>query len=142
MSGGQLEPVEHHQAHAAAAYYTSPWGKTAEKVLVLTCDGSGDRLSATVSIGENGGITRLAQMSEHDSIGRLYALVTHWLGMCPLEHEYKVMGLAPYAAIRAGRESWRALLKHCSISLATGSAGGGAGGSVDVCGLRIPKTPA
>ena len=54
LSGQQLAPVEHHQAHAAAAYYTSPWGKTTEKVLVLTCDGSGDRLSATVSLGENG----------------------------------------------------------------------------------------
>jgi carbamoyltransferase len=102
LSGGQLAPVEHHQAHAAAAYYTSPWGKTGEKVLVLTCDGSGDRLSATVSIGEKGRITRLAQVGEHDSIGRLYALVTHWLGMCPLEHEYKVMGLAPYAANSRG----------------------------------------
>jgi len=97
LSSEQLVPVEHHQAHAAAAYYTSPWGKTAEKVLVLTCDGSGDRLSATVSIGEKGRITRLAQVSEQDSIGRLYAMVTRWLGMCPLEHEYKVMGLAPYA---------------------------------------------
>jgi carbamoyltransferase len=88
--------VEHHQAHAAAAYYTSPWrdGKT----LVFTCDGSGDRLSATVSVGEAGRLTRLAEVSEHDSIGRLYALVTRYLGMAPLEHEYKVMGLAPYGA--------------------------------------------
>jgi carbamoyltransferase len=102
LRGGQLSPVEHHQAHAAAAYYTSPWGRTGEKVLVLTCDGSGDRLSATVSTGENGRLTRLARVSEHDSIGRLYALVTRWLGMCPLEHEYKVMGLAPYAAHSCG----------------------------------------
>ncbi len=102
LSGGQLRPVEHHQAHAAAAYYTSPWGKTAAKILVLTCDGSGDRLSATVSIGEKGRIMRLAQVSEHDSIGRLYALATRWLGMCPQEHEYKVMGLAPYAANSRG----------------------------------------
>ena len=41
-------------------------------------------------------------MSEHDSIGRLYALVTRSLGMVPLEHEYKVMGLAPYAANSRG----------------------------------------
>lgn len=102
LSSGQLTPVEHHQAHAAAAYYTSPWGQSQEKVLVLTCDGSGDRLSATVSIGENGKLTRLAQVSENDSIGRLYALVTRWLGMCPMEHEYKVMGLAPYGANSRG----------------------------------------
>jgi len=110
LSGGQLAPVEHHQAHAAAAYYTSPWASTAEKVLVLTCDGSGDRLSATVSVGETGRLARLAEVSEHDSIGRVYALVTRWMGMIPLEHEYKVMGLAPYAAqSRGAAEVARAL---------------------------------
>jgi len=93
----QLVPVEHHQAHAAAAYYTSPRAAN-EKTLVFTCDGSGDRLSATVSLGENGRLDRLAEVSEHDSIGRVYALVTRLLGMVPLEHEYKVMGLAPYGS--------------------------------------------
>ncbi len=90
------EPVDHHVAHASAAYCTSGWlqGRT----LVLTCDGSGDRMSATVSIGEGGALTRIAGISEHDSIGRLYALVTRILGMAPLEHEYKVMGLAPYVS--------------------------------------------
>ena len=93
---GQLAPVEHHLAHASAAYYTSPW--PGERTLVLTCDGSGDRLSATVNIGESGVLTRIAEVSEHDSIGRLYALATRYLGMAPLEHEYKVMGLAPYVS--------------------------------------------
>ena len=92
----RLQPVEHHLAHATAAYATSPWPD--ERVLVLTCDGSGDRLSATVHIGEGGRLSRAAQVSEHDSLGRLYALVTRYLGMVPLEHEYKVMGLAPYCA--------------------------------------------
>src|SRR5580658_415614 len=91
----RVEAVEHHLAHASAAYHTAPWPE--EKILVLTCDGSGDRLSATVSIGERGALSRIAAVSEHDSIGRLYALVTRILGMTPLEHEYKVMGLAPYA---------------------------------------------
>ncbi len=95
----RLEVVEHHLAHASAAYYTCPWPD--ESVLVATCDGSGDRLCATVSIGARGKLTRIAQVSEHDSIGRLYALVTRYLGMAPLEHEYKVMGLAPYVASEA-----------------------------------------
>ncbi len=90
------EAVEHHLAHASAAYHTAPWRD--EPVLALTCDGSGDRLSATVSIGREGRLSRIASVSEHDSIGRLYALVTRYLGMAPLEHEYKVMGLAPYVA--------------------------------------------
>jgi carbamoyltransferase len=92
----RVEAVEHHLAHASAAYHTAPWPD--EKILVLTCDGSGDRLSATMSIGEHGTLSRIATVSEHDSIGRLYALVTRILGMAPLEHEYKVMGLAPYVS--------------------------------------------
>ncbi|HVO99150.1 MAG TPA: carbamoyltransferase C-terminal domain-containing protein [Bryobacteraceae bacterium] len=98
----RTEAVEHHLAHASAAYHTAPWRD--EPVLVLTCDGSGDRLSATVNIGRQGELSRIASVSEHDSIGRLYALVTRYLGMAPLEHEYKVMGLAPYVAPgRAGQ---------------------------------------
>ncbi len=98
----QTVAVEHHRAHAAAAYYTAPWRSRPtnfpERTLVVTCDGSGDRLSASVSIGEGSSLTRIAEVSEHDSIGRLYSLVTRYLGMVPLEHEYKVMGLAPYAS--------------------------------------------
>ena len=99
-----LEPVEHHMAHAAAAYYTAPWrdNHSASKTLVLTCDGSGDRLSGSVSIGQGSDLERIAEISEHDSIGRLYALVTRLMGMVPLEHEYKVMGLAPYAGNSMG----------------------------------------
>lgn len=93
LKNGRLISVEHHTAHAAAAYYGSGWKG---KVLILTCDGSGDRVSATVSIGEGGQIRRIAEISENDSIGNLYSLVTYYLGMMPLEHEYKVMGLAPY----------------------------------------------
>jgi carbamoyltransferase len=115
-----LEPVEHHLAHASAAYHTAPWKD--ERVLVLTCDGAGDRLSATVSIGERGRLSRIAAVSEHDSIGRLYALVTRYLGMAPLEHEYKVMGLAPYASPGSRTESaardFRGLFEFTSNGLA------------------------
>lgn len=98
----QTVSVEHHRAHASAAYYTAPWRSSPtsfpDRTLVFTCDGSGDRLSATVSIGQGATLTRIAEITEHDSIGRLYSLVTNQLGMVPLEHEYKVMGLAPYAS--------------------------------------------
>jgi len=107
----RIDTVEHHLAHASATYYTCPWPD--EPVLVITCDGSGDRVCATVSIGDRGKLTRIAQVSEHDSIGRLYALVTRYLGMVPLEHEYKVMGLAPYVgseAKTAGAAEWFAEL--------------------------------
>ena len=95
----RLDVVEHHLAHASAAYYTCPW--PGERVLVVTCDGSGDRVCATVNIGDRGKLTRLVQVPENDSIGRLYAMVTRYLGMTPLEHEYKVMGLAPYVGSEA-----------------------------------------
>jgi carbamoyltransferase len=93
FNNGRVASVEHHTAHASAAYYGSGWKG---KVLVLTCDGSGDRLSGSVSIGENGRLERIASIADNDSIGRLYAMVTYYMGMMPLEHEYKVMGLAPY----------------------------------------------
>ena len=112
-----IEAVEHHAAHAAAAYHTAPFlcRSPREKVLVLTCDGAGDRLSATVSIGQNGSLDRIAEVPEQDSIGRLYALVTRHLGMAPLEHEYKVMGLAPYGqrGSQAG-QTWPGYFRNCS----------------------------
>lgn len=58
-----MEPVEHHLAHASAAYYTCPWRASGGETLVLTCDGSGDRLCATVSIGEGLGLQRIAEIS-------------------------------------------------------------------------------
>jgi carbamoyltransferase len=70
--------------------------------LVLTCDGSGDRVSATVNIGDNGRLERIASISEHDSIGHVYSMVTYYMGMMPLEHEYKVMGLASYVGNHSG----------------------------------------
>ncbi len=87
--------IDHHLAHAAAAYYG--WGKMEEPILVLTVDASGDRLTATVNTGQHGDITRIAGISDDDSLGYLYAIVTYLMGMMPVEHEYKLMGLAPYA---------------------------------------------
>jgi carbamoyltransferase len=86
---------DHHLCHAAAAYFG--WGKMTEKILLLTCDGAGDCVCATVSIGEAGQIQTIAKVEETHSIGALYGKVTYLLGMVPMEHEYKLMGLAPYA---------------------------------------------
>lgn len=91
-----IQSIEHHTAHAAAAYYGSGME---DKILVLTSDGCGDELCATVSIGDKGELRRIASISEDNSIGRIYAYITYLLGMMPHEHEYKIMGLAPYAPI-------------------------------------------
>src|SRR5207237_10034426 len=77
--------VDHHTAHAAAAYYGQ--ANFDDDVLVLTCDGVGDGLCATVSIGRNGRLERLHAVEKADSIGNIYAMVTYLMGMVPLEHE-------------------------------------------------------
>jgi carbamoyltransferase len=88
--------VEHHLAHAACAYRSCPSGYD-EPVLVFTADGAGDGLSSTVSVGEKGEIRRIAESIYYDSLGNVfYSEITRYLGMKPWDHEYKVMGLAPY----------------------------------------------
>ncbi|HLL73733.1 MAG TPA: carbamoyltransferase C-terminal domain-containing protein [Pyrinomonadaceae bacterium] len=94
--------VEHHFAHASAAYYG--WAKFDEDVLVLTNDGGGDGLCATVNIGRGGRLERIADVHWWESVGMLYAMTTCVLGMVPLEHEYKVMGMAPYAETKGAQK--------------------------------------
>lgn len=86
--------VDHHLSHAACAYYQRPWD---EETLVFTLDGSGDGLSATVSAGKGLNIKRIAETTFYDSLSNnIYSEITGYLGMKKWEHEYKVMGLAPY----------------------------------------------
>ena len=91
----RIHAVEHHRCHAATAFY----GLGADpEALVITADGAGDSLCATVSIPEvNGQLKRLASIGESHSIGNLWSVITALLSMVPLEHEYKLMGMAPYA---------------------------------------------
>ena len=95
-SADRVSFVDHHLAHGAAAYFGSHFSFD-EPVLVLTCDGAGDGLCATVSIGKGTNIERIAATKRAASLGKLYSRVTYLLGLTPWEHEYKVMGLAPYA---------------------------------------------
>ena len=88
--------VDHHLAHAASAYYLSPWTFD-EQVLIFTADGAGDGISSTISTGQNGEITRLkdATSTYYDSVGLiLYSNITTFLGMDGDFDHYKVMGLA------------------------------------------------
>jgi len=93
---------DHHTAHAATAYYGMK--EDNNPYLVLTLDGGGDRLSASVSIGKNGKLKRIAETPQTDSLGEIYAVTTHMLGFIPLEHEYKLMGMAAYASPKYSRE--------------------------------------
>lgn len=88
--------ADHHTTHSFSAYYSSPnyWK---EPKLVLTLDAMGDGLCSTVGVGKEGRLKTIAKTRAGNSIGDLYAFVTAYLGMKMGEHEYKVMGLAPYA---------------------------------------------
>lgn len=86
--------VEHHELHASTAYFGN--GNFDEDILVMTNDGSGDQVCATIGIGRNGKIRRIAEVNSRHSVGSLYAIFTYLFGMIPLEHEYKIMGMAPY----------------------------------------------
>lgn len=114
VPAGRVSFVEHHLAHLTAAYYTAPNLRPGQAVLGLTCDGAGDNLCATVSICRGTSIERIAATDRHASLGKIYSRVTYLMGMTPWEHEYKVMGLAPYAdPERSGRaaEPLRRLLR-------------------------------
>lgn len=95
--------VDHHACHAATAYYG--FGNMEEKILVLTNDGEGDGLCATVSIGHRGRLERIGEVSNHHTVAGLYGMITYLMGMIPLEHEYKVMGLAPYGLAGGATDS-------------------------------------
>lgn len=91
----KVHTVKHHMCHAMTAYHGA--GAAAD-ALVVTLDGAGDGLCATVSVPDaKGDLKLLASIPEQHSVGVLWALVTGLMGMVPLEHEYKIMGMAPYA---------------------------------------------
>lgn len=93
--------VKHHLCHAASAYYGLSRTPN-DPYLLLTLDGGGDGEAATVSIGRHGRIEAVASTGSHTSIGHLYSNITYMLGLKAHEHEYKVMGLAPYVPARYG----------------------------------------
>jgi len=84
--------VEHHLAHAASAFFVSPF----ERAAVMSLDGAGEWVSGLLATGEG---TRLAKVREHflpASLGQYYLAVTRYLGFPHHGDEYKVMGLASY----------------------------------------------
>lgn len=84
--------VAHHRAHAASTFRLS--GLT-EAATVLTCDGKGDGLSATIYRGEpDGRLVCLRLSAARDSLGMFYQAITEALGFVPVDGEYKTMGLA------------------------------------------------
>lgn len=90
-SGKVIFP-EHHESHAASAFYPSPFNKAA----ILTMDGVGEWTTTSFGIGDGNDIRLLADIKFPHSLGLLYSALTYYTGFKVNSGEYKVMGLAPY----------------------------------------------
>ncbi len=95
ISPDKVTFVDHHTAHAYYAYFASPIDRS-QRTAVITADGWGDGCNATISLAENEKIKEVRR-TDMCNLARIYRWITLLLGMKPYEHEYKVMGLAPYA---------------------------------------------
>ncbi len=93
---GELLYAEHHESHAASAFYPSPFDEAA----VLTVDGVGEWATAAIGVGRSAELELLAELHFPDSLGLLYSAFTSYLGFRVNSGEYKVMGLAPYGEPR------------------------------------------
>ena len=91
----KIYKIEHHLCHSYYAYLSSNFRN--KKVLCFTVDGWGDGLNATISSFDKFGNYKRLYKTNKCNIARIYRHMTLLLGMKPNEHEFKVMGMAPYA---------------------------------------------
>jgi carbamoyltransferase len=89
---GELLYAEHHESHAASAFYPSPFDEAA----ILTIDGVGEWATASIGVGCGNEMKLLTELRWPDSLGLLYSAFTYYTGFKVNSGEYKVMGLAPY----------------------------------------------
>jgi carbamoyltransferase len=84
--------TEHHESHAASAFYPSPF----EEAAVLTLDGVGEWATTTIGVGEGHRLRMIREIAFPHSLGLLYSAFTYFTGFKVNSGEYKLMGLAPY----------------------------------------------
>lgn len=89
---GEILFPEHHQSHAASAFFPSPF----DDAVFITMDGVGEWTTTSFGIGEKNKIDILAEIKFPHSLGLLYSAFTYYTGFKVNSGEYKVMGLAPY----------------------------------------------
>ncbi|HEY4953606.1 MAG TPA: carbamoyltransferase [Gemmatimonadaceae bacterium] len=104
---GKLLYTEHHESHAASAYYPSPFDEAA----ILTIDGVGEWATATIGVGRGAELELLEEMRFPDSLGLLYSAFTYHAGFRVNSGEYKLMGLAPFGVPRYVDRIYSNLLK-------------------------------
>ena len=83
---------DHHESHAASAFYPSPF----EDAAIVTIDGVGEWATCSLGVGRGNEVTLLRQLRFPDSLGLLYSAFTYFAGFKVNSGEYKIMGLAPY----------------------------------------------
>jgi carbamoyltransferase len=89
---GDIFYAEHHESHAASAFFPSPFSDAA----ILTIDGVGEWATASIGRGSGKDIEIIKELHWPDSVGLLYSAFTYYTGFKVNSGEYKVMGLAPY----------------------------------------------
>ena len=89
---GEVLFGEHHESHAASAFYPSPF----EQAAILTIDGVGEWATSSIGMGRGNEIELLRELRFPHSLGLLYSAFTYFTGFKVNSGEYKVMGLAPY----------------------------------------------
>ncbi len=92
---GAFHAINHHLAHAASAFYPSPF----EEAAVLTVDGVGEWETVWMGRGRGRDLERRCSQGWPHSLGTVYTAVTQFLGFQIFSDEYKVMGLAPYGEL-------------------------------------------
>jgi carbamoyltransferase len=93
---GEVYFAEHHESHAASAFYPSPFAEAA----VLTMDGVGEWATSSFGVGKGKDLELWAELRFPHSLGLLYSAFTYYTGFKVNSAEYKVMGLAPYGEPR------------------------------------------
>ncbi len=89
--------IKHHEAHSAWSYFSSGFAGSKDSTLTFCLDGGGDGVVSSLWLGKGSKMKLIASTPWHKSLGYLYLYTTYYLGLKPIEDEYKVMGLAPYA---------------------------------------------
>ncbi len=89
---GEILFAEHHESHAASAFFPSPY----ESAAIITMDGVGEWATSSIGVGKGNKIQLLKELHFPHSIGLLYSAFTYFTGFKVNSGEYKLMGLAPY----------------------------------------------
>jgi len=91
---------EHHESHAASAFFPSPF----EEAAIITMDGVGEWATTSIGVGEGNKIKLIREIRFPHSLGLLYSAFTYYCGFKVNSGEYKLMGLAPYGEPRYAQQ--------------------------------------